>query len=200
MKTVLLSALLILLTVTLQVRAQDVNQQLKTASDSYAAGDLENARFALQEALRGVNQAIGQEILDMLPPTLDGMDKVASSDNVSGTNYGFAGLYINREYGSDSLGVTIQVVSDSPLLAGLNTMLSMSVFMASDPNQKRIKVAGYKALMTRSEDSDGQVSYEIQMPFSSSLLTFQSKGIPEEQKVTDMLNALPVAQIVAVAQ
>jgi hypothetical protein len=200
MKTGLLSTLLILVMLTIQVRAQDVTEQLKTASASYAAGDLDNARFTLQEALNGVNQAIGQEILDMLPATLGGMDKVAEADNVSGTNIGFAGLSVNREYRKDSVDVTLQIVSDSPMLAGINSLLAMSAMMASDPNQKRIKVANYKALLTRSEDSGGQVSYDIQVPFGNSLLTFQSNGIREEHEVTDMLNSLPVARIVEIAE
>lgn len=70
MRTTIFSFLMILSLFAVQVKAQDVNGQLSTATASYASGDLENARFSLQEALNGVNQAIGQDILHLLPATL----------------------------------------------------------------------------------------------------------------------------------
>jgi hypothetical protein len=200
MRTTIFSFLLILSLLTIRLSAQDVNGQLNTATASYASGDLENARFSLQEALNGVNQAIGQDILDLLPATLGGMSVVAGSDNVTGTNMGFAGLYVNRDYQKDTIrDASLEIISDSPMLATVNSILAMSTMFVSDPNQKRIKVGSYKALMTKSEYNE-VVSYEIQMPFGNSMMTFKTNGIADEAEVTGLMNSLPIADIVKLAQ
>ncbi len=200
MRTTILSFLMILSMFAIRVNAQDVNGQLNTATSSYASGDLENARFSLQEALNGVNQAIGQDILKLLPTTLGGMDVIAGADNVTGTNMGFAGLYVNRDYQKDTIrDASLEIISDSPMLATVNSLLTMSTMFSSDPNQKRIKIGSYKALMNKSE-YNGVVSYDIQMPFGNSMMTFKTTGIPDEAEVTGLVNSLPIADIVKLAQ
>ena len=196
MRTILFSFVMILLMIAGQVHGQDVNGQLNTATSSYASGDLENARFSLQEALNGVNQAIGEDILNLLPTTLGGMDVIAGNDNVTGTNMGFAGLYVNRDYQKDTIrDASLEIISDSPMLATVNSLLAMSTMFVSDPNQKRIKVGSYKALLNKSEYND-IVTYEIQMPFGNSMMTFKTNGIGDEAEVTGLMNSLPIADIV----
>lgn len=200
MKTILTIIISGLLIVFQTARTQEVAQKLDEASSSYGAGDLENARFALQQALQEVNIAIGNEILNLIPEELGEMTKVDEQDDVTGTNYGFAGLYISRSYQGEERESKIEIVSDSPLLAGINALLSMPVFMGSGPDQKRIKVNGYKALLSRSEVPDGTVTYDVQLPFGSSLLTFQSTGISDEKEIEDILSRIPVDDIVKLAQ
>jgi hypothetical protein len=182
------------------INAQEVTASLDEALSSYQSDNLEDARFALQGALTGINQAIGREILALLPDEMNGMSKIEAGDDVTGVNTGFAGLFISRSYTAVDRNASIEIVSDSPLLAGINTILAMPGFMTSDENQKRIKIEGYKALLTRNTDSEGIVSYDIQMPFSGSLLTFQCSGIDDENEVIGMANRIPVDDIVAIAR
>ena len=182
------------------ISAQEVTASLDEALSSYKSDNLEDARFALQEALNGINQAIGKEILAILPDEMNGMSKVETGDNVTGVNTGFAGLFISRSYSAEDKNASIEIMSDSPLLAGINTILAMPGFMTGDENQKRIKVEGYKALLTRNSDSEGRVSYDLQMPFSGSLLTFQCAGIEDENEVIGMANRIPVDEIVAITR
>jgi hypothetical protein len=200
MRTKIITVAIILFASLLQLTAQDVNEKLKEASSAYQSGDLENARFALQEALNGINQAIGQDILNKLPEKMNDMGKVENSDNVSGTNMGFAGLYVSREYQGETADASFSIISDSPMIAGISSMLTMSVFMTTDPDQKKIKVDGYKALLTRNADDEGNVSFEIQLPFGSSLMTFSTDGISDEKTVVGMFEAIPVDEIVQIAQ
>jgi hypothetical protein len=182
------------------INAQEVTASLDKALSSYRSDDLEDARFALQGALTGINQAIGREILAILPDEINGMSMVETGDDVTGVNTGFAGLFISRSYTAEDRNASIEIVSDSPLLAGINTILAMPGFMTSDENQKRIKIEGYKALLTRNTDSEGIVSYDLQMPFSGSLLSFQCAGIEDENEVIGMANRIPVDDIVAIAR
>jgi len=180
--------------------SQDIQANLDAARSSYQSGDLENARFALQEALNFINQAIGQEILGMLPATVGGMAKVEDGDNVTGTGMGFAGLYVNRSYTGENKNASVEIIGDSPMMAGINALMAMPAFMSTDPNQKRIKVSNYKALLTKSTDDQGVASYDIQLPFNSSLLTFRCTGVQNENDVVGMVNSLPVDKIAKMAE
>jgi hypothetical protein len=44
------------------------------------------------------------------------------------------------------------------------------------------------------------VSYDLQMPFSGSLLTFQCSGIEDENEVIAMAKNIPVDEIVTIAR
>jgi hypothetical protein len=182
------------------LKAQEVTASLDEALTAYQSDNLDDARFALQGALTGINQAIGREILAILPDEMNGMSKVEAGDDVTGVNTGFAGLFINRSYTAEERNASIQIVSDSPLIAGINAILAMPGFMTSDENQKRIKIAGYKALLTRNPDSGGTVSYDLQIPFSGTLLTFQCTGIDDEDEVIGMANDIPIDKIVSIAR
>lgn len=201
MKNILILLLIALFTFpgTL-INAQEVTASLDEALSSYESDNLEDARFALQGALNEINQTIGKEILAILPDDMNGMSKVEAGDDVTGINTGFAGLFINRSYTAESRNASIEIVSDSPLLAGINTLLAMPGFMISDENQKRIKIEGYKALLTKDTDNEGLVSYDIQMPFSGSLLTLQCEGIEDENEVIGMANKIPIDEIIAIAR
>jgi hypothetical protein len=72
--------------------------------------------------------------------------------------------------------------------------------MSSDPNQKRIKISNYKALLTKSTDDQGVVTYDIQLPFSSSMLTLKCTGIANENEVVGLANGLPVDKIAKLAE
>ena len=199
--------ILLIVTVTLiiisgiQVKAQDVQANIDEARSSYQSGNLENARFALQQALNSINQEIAGEILALLPSEMGNMPMVEGSDDVSGSSYGYAGLYVSRSYARDTTASSsIEIVSDSPLLAGINALLAMPAIAYSDPNQKQIKINNYKAMLTKSGDDQGIVSYDIQLPFSSSLLTFQCTGIQDENEVIGMANTIPVDKIVKLTQ
>ncbi len=172
---------------------------LDEAKSSYNSGDLENSRFALQQALNEINRAIGNDMLALMPESIGDMTVVEDEDNVTGVNTGFAGLFVSRHYKSENAAASVEIMSDSPLLGSINLLLSMPVFMASDPNQKRVKVDGKKALLTRNAD-ELSVSYDVQLVFDDTLFTFHTDGIESEDAVLNLLNEFPVSDIITVAK
>lgn len=199
-KIIIILAVSLLTLPGIKIQAQDVQARLDEAAISYKSEDLQDARFSLQEALNEINQVVGAEILEALPSEMNGMSKVDDEDNVTGANMGVAGLYVHRSYKGDSRDASIEILSDSPMMAGINTILTMPGFMTSDPNQKRIKVSKHKALLTRSTDDEGNVSYEVQVPFSSSMMTFQCSGVDDENEVVEMVNAIGVDRILEISE
>src|SRR4030042_3332821 len=127
-------AALLMLAPVMNVRSQDVQASLDAAVTSYKSGDLDNARYSLQQALTGINQAIGKEILLLLPSAMEGMVSEEAGDNLTGTSYGFSGLFVSRSYAGENTSASIEIISDSPMLSGINALLTMPAFMSSDPN------------------------------------------------------------------
>ena len=202
MKT-LISTLLftMLLAFSLGLQAQDISAKLNEASNAYGSGDLDNARFALEQALSAINQEVGKEILALLPTELAGMPYAQDKDDVTGTNTAIAGLFVNRYYGQAEKNANIEIISDSPLMAGISTILAMPMIMNNaNPDQKRIKVNGYKALLQKNTGDAGKASYDVQLPFNKSLLTFHCEGIEDENEVITLANQLPIDQIAKYAQ
>jgi len=193
MKKIFLSILFLGLIFT-NLTAQDVGTQLNTASSAYGSGNLQETRFALQQALHEIDMAIGAEILKILPASLNNMPKEESGDNVS--SVGLMGLMVGRKYSATdgSASASVDIITDSPMLAGINAILALPM-IASDPNQKRIRVSSYRALLTRSDDGAGNLSWDVQVPMGSTLLTFNCQGPTDEKTVTDMVNSIKVDEI-----
>ncbi|HYK77495.1 MAG TPA: hypothetical protein VEV16_10985 [Daejeonella sp.] len=180
--------------------AQDFNKNLATARSSYAAGKLEDSRFAMEQMLQELDITIGKEVLKLLPAKMEVMNMNSSADNVAGTN-GFLGVIIHREYGTGDKTAAIDMITNSPLIASINAILSIPfVGNSADGSQKRVKVQGYKALLQKNVDSGNQkVSYELQLPFSSTLLTFKVNGADEGQ-VLKLAESIPISQIAKMLQ
>lgn len=185
------------------VMAQEFDKSLASAKSAYSSGNLEDTRFNLENALREVDVAIGKEVMKVLPTTLGTLPYNAKEDNVTGMSASFAGLYVHRTYGTaQDKNAYIDIVSDSPMMAGISAILSMPMIMNSgDNNQKVIKVQGYKTLLTKQADENGQVTgYDVQTPFGNSMLTLHYSGNITEAEITKLANSIPLEKIVSVAQ
>ncbi len=185
---------------TVVVSAQDFNTNLASARSSYSSGDLENARFSMQQMLNDLDILIGKEVLKMLPAKFDAYASNAKNDNVT-ANTGFAGVVIHRDYGTEAKMVKIDIMGNSPLVGSLNAILALPfVGNSSDGTQKQIKVQGYKGVMQKNTDTEtNKTEYTIQIPLNSTLLTLV---VPDsnEAEATKFASQLPVQQIAKIVQ
>lgn len=177
--------------------AQEFNKQLAAARTAYSAGKLEDARFAMQQMLQELDMLTGKEVLKLLPAKMQEQSAVSAKDNVSGAS-GFAGVIVHREYGAADKKVELEIITNSPLIATLNSLLSLPILGTSGDN-KVIKVGGYKALVQKSTGENDKATYEIQLPLNSSLITLRAPGYTEDQ-VIKMMNTLAVGDIARVIQ
>ena len=118
MKSVIFSILTLIATNCI-AQAPDFAKDIATAKTSYQAGKLEDAHFALLQALQEIDIRIGQEILKLLPQQLDTMKANIKEDQVTG-NAGFVGSTILRTYGV-SRGCELSIIGNSPLIGTLNS-------------------------------------------------------------------------------
>lgn len=180
------------------VNAQDFNKQLATARTAYSSKKLEEARFSMQQMLQELDIMAGKDILKMLPTKLDAMNLNTANDNVNGAS-GFAGIIIHRDYGTGEKTAEVDIIGNSPMLTSINAILALP-FVGNSGNQKVIKLDGYKALLLMNKDSEtNKVTYEIQLPLNSSLLTLKASGATEEE-IKKFAATIPVAQLVKTLQ
>lgn len=185
---------------------QDFAKHLSEARTAYAAGKLDDTRFAMQQMLQELDMITGKEVLKLLPAKMGNENVRANRDNVSGTS-GFIGVLIHREYGAplkntaaDSLTktVSLEIISNSPLIGTLNALLSLP-FVGNNPDQKIIKINGYKAIVQKVSGNDEQKDFELQLPLNNSLVTLRAPGYTQDD-VIKMANTLPVGEIAKMLQ
>ena len=182
------------------VLAQEFDKNISTARSSYASGNLQDSRFAMEQMLRDLDMAIGKEVLKLLPTKVGTLTVNEKEDNVTGS--GGVGLYVNRHYGLDPKRASIEIINNSPLITSLNAILSMPVIggMMRDENQKIIRVQGYKSILNKQANTDtGKTNYELQIPMNNTLLTLKMDDATESE-ITSAANAIPLAKIVQIAQ
>ena len=180
--------------------AQDFKADIATAKTAYAGGKLADAHFALEQAMQEIDMIVGQEVLKLLPTKIDTLNSNPKEDHVM-ANSGFIGTTIHRSYGLQG-GAAIEIISNSPMLAGLNAFLNMPMLggMMRDENTKVVKVQGYKSrLEKQGENENGKTNYSLQIPFSSALLTLTVKG-KSESEVLALANSIPMEQIAKLIQ
>lgn len=183
---------LIVLALSYIAKAQDFNTNIQTARQSYSSGNLENSRFAMQQMLQELDIISGKETLKILPITLAGLNAKVAEDEVSGAA-GFAGAIIHREYESADKRITLEIISNSPLISSVNAILALPFIGAgSNGDQKVIKIDGYKALIQKGSDSVNP-SYEIQVPLGSALITVKTENYADD--IVNLANSIPVSLI-----
>lgn len=175
--------------------AQDFSKNIAAAKSSYASGDLENSRFAMQQMITDLDMAIGKEILKLLPVKFDAMNANTKTDNVS-ANTGITGVVVHRDYGAGEKICNIDIMGNSPLVASINAILSIPfIGNSGDGSQKIIKISGYKGVLQKSVDSEtSKTDFTLQIPLNSTLLTFTIPNSTEAD-VLRMANTIPVADI-----
>jgi hypothetical protein len=185
----------------MNVLAQDFAKDMTTAKTAYAAGKLEESHFALQQAMQEIDLIVGKEVLKLLPPKMDSLTINTREDNVS-ANAGFVGTTIHRSYGKFTKKADLSIISNSPMVSMLNTVLNSPILggMTGDPNTKTIKVQGYKARLEKKPGStEDKNDYELQVPLGSALITFRVDDCSDSE-IMAMANTIPLPQIAKLIQ
>jgi hypothetical protein len=178
----------------------DFKSGVANARSAYAAGNLEDAHFSLQQALGELDIIIGKEVLKILPTQLESLNSNPKDDNVTATA-GFIGAMIHRSYGDTTKKADVEIISNSPLLGTLNTFLNMPLIggMMHDENTKVLKVQGYKSRLERTDAGNGQYNYKLDIPFTDALLTLNVNK-SNEGEITNMVNKIPLEGIAKLIQ
>ena len=139
-------------------------------------------------------------ILNLLPAQIGEMTANETEDQYVGNAIGFSGIFIERNYTAVNAdqSLKISLINDSPLLTSINGFLNNSL-IARISGKKVIKVEGYKVIIEQLEDT-APISFDVQIPFNSSLLTLNFVGIDNQRKIIEYTKQIPIKSIIQLAQ
>ena len=151
--------------------------------------------MALQSSLQAIDYEIARHVLSFVPENLGVLQAETHQDEINTVSAGVLGLFINRTYsGNENQSGSFDVVTDSPMITAVNAVLALPI-LGRDANQKRIRIGNYRALLQKSENSEGLVSFEVQIPMNNTLVSFSTRGINDEKQITAILEKIPLEKI-----
>jgi hypothetical protein len=179
--------------------SQEFSKDIAAAKASYASGNLADAHFSLEQSIQELDMIVGKEVLAILPKDFNGLAADEKQDQVT-ANIGFVGATVHRQYGDQ--GSQVEIISNSPMIATLNSFLNMPILggMMRNSTTKVVKVNGYKSRLEKDgENADGTSNYTLQIPLKSALITVTAKGT-DENKILSFANNIPIEKIAALIQ
>ena len=176
----------------------DVDQNLADAETSFSAAKYGEARYALQQAMLGVEMEIGQELLKSLPDEISGLPKDESADQVTSTGWGWVGLTIMRRYkGGDEQEFKVTMANNSVWLSAANAYLTNSGYAQTTGGEqqwKQTKIQDYRAII----EYDDYSGYKLSVPVGqSSIVVFEGINFETEQQMMDAANTVQLNDIKA---
>lgn len=174
----------------------DVKQNLDDAESAYKKNSFGEARYAVQQAMLGVELEIGNKILESLPENISTLKKNDATDQVTSTGYGWAGLTIMRKYNdSNEKELSVTVANNAMWMSAVNTYLASGGYAqqtGGEQSWKQTKVKGYRAIIEYDENS----GYKLSVPIGqSSLLVYEAVNFATESEVMTAASSIDIDAI-----
>ncbi|MBE7172992.1 MAG: hypothetical protein INR73_20615 [Williamsia sp.] len=173
----------------------DVKENLTNAETSFKSGTYADTRYAIQQAMLGVELEIGKGILQSMPATIAGLNKNESADQVTSTGWGWAGLTIHREYQQGDKQFRMTVANNATWMQAINLYFNNAGYAQTSGGQqnwKQIKVKGYRSII----EFDKGSGYKISTPLGqTSLLVFEGVNFANEQEIMNAVNQIDIDAI-----
>ena len=151
----------------------DVNANIADARSALGNKSFSQTRFAIQEAMRGVELQIGENILESFPASISGLNAQTEKDQITSSGYGFVGFNVGRNYQGGNQELAVLVNNNSVMVSGVNTYMMNAGYSQANsdgPQYKRTTVQGNKALITYDESQ----GYKLSVPLGQSTLFVMS--------------------------
>ena len=174
----------------------DVAANMASSETAFKDNKFSESRYALQQAILGVELKIGQEILKTMPDSVFGLPKIPEKDKVASGGWGWSGLTISRDYQKDDkyLGVGIQDFSYlGPAWAMFLQGGMGNTQMENDKQKmKNIMVKGNKGVISY-DDSKGYTV--VVMLTQGSALVWDGVNFANEDDMMKSVNAFDIDRI-----
>ena len=112
--------------------ADDIIDSIKEALQYYENGEYKDAAESLNYASQLIQQKKGKELESLLPEPLSGWTAQRASSQGGGAAMFGGGVTAERKYNKDSSSITIQIITDSPLMQSMMMMFSNPMLATSD--------------------------------------------------------------------
>jgi hypothetical protein len=155
---------------TVEARADDITDQINEALKAYQNHDLATAAAALDAASNLLRQAKAETWKRMLPEPLPGWTaQDAESTSVATAMLG-GGTSVSRTYRAAGQSVDISFIADSPIMAGIGTLLNSGLMTGGDA--KLLIVDGRKVTFNKNDNSYVTVAGKV-------LVTVKGHGVDD---------------------
>ena len=131
------------------VAAEDKDDVLTTIDEAvkqYKSGDYAGAVSNLDYASQLVRQKKSERMKDLLPEPLAGWQANPASAQTLGTAVFGGGVTVSRDYKKGDAAVSIEIVSDSPVLQSVMMMLNNPMFAGSSGGSLKT-IKGQRAIV-----------------------------------------------------
>jgi hypothetical protein len=164
--------------------ADETGDALEQGLKFYKEGKLTKAIGELEFALAQLKQQKAEAMQKLLPEPPDGWKSVKGKSTAAGGGFLAGGVSASRTY-REAQGrgsVEIQIISDSPMIGGMATMLSNPAFMQSSQGAKLIRFQGQKAMVTSKVDNRAELQTLINNKMLFKVSVNRVKGAAEVAK------------------
>jgi hypothetical protein len=171
----------------LKSTAPDVKANLVTAEATFKAGKYSEARYAVQQAMLGVELEIGQKILKSFPLSLADISKKTTDslkadtlqDQLTSSGWGWQGLTMKREFlGQKDKQLILTIANNLLWMQGINLYFDN---MQSTGGQTKAKKTSFKGLRAIIEYDDSR-GYKLSVPLGqTSLAIFDGMNFKNEE-------------------
>jgi hypothetical protein len=157
----------------------DVQENLVSAETSFGSGKYSEARYAVQQAMLGVELQIGQDILKSLPKSIAGLKYDSTADQVTSSGWGWAGLTIYRQYTGGDRQLKFSVANNAAWMQAVNLYFTGGYAQQTggQQNWKQTKIKGLRAIIEYNEST----GYKLSAPLGqTSLLIYEGINFANE--------------------
>lgn len=174
----------------------DVIAAIGDAGKSFDSKNYSDARYAVQQALVGIELQLGRELLKSLPASVDGLNADTSADKVASTQWGWNNLTIQRRYSDGKDKEMLVTIGNNLLYSGVVNAYFNNAYAVqtnnNEQNAKQVKVQGNKALITFEADK----GYSLIVPIGqSSMVVWEDVNFSNEDEVMAAANKFNIDDI-----
>ncbi len=168
---------LALMTICGSVYADDVIDSINEALEYYNNGQYTEAVESLNYSSQLIQQMKGKNLESYLPEPLDGWTVGKTSSQAAGAAMFGGGVTAERVYSKGASSVTVQIVTDSPMLQGVMMMMSNPMFASSDGG-KLTRFGRQKGILNyKPENKSGDIKLVVANRF---LISVEGRDVTEE--------------------
>lgn len=158
--------------------ADDVEESIKEALQSYKSGEYKEAADSLNYASQLIQQKRGSALESFLPVPLKGWDAQKASSEAAGAAMFGGGISAEREYSKNNSSITVQIITDSPLMQSMMMMFSNPMFATADGG-KFERIGRQKAIVKYDpKEKSGDIKIVIANRF---LVLIEGQGITKDE-------------------
>lgn len=184
---------LIMFVVSSPALADDVTDSINEALKQYDSGEFAGAVQSLDYASQLIRQKKGGELEAFLPAPISGWEAEEATSQAMGSTMFGGGVTAERSYRKGDSHVSVQIITDSPMMQGVMLMFSNPMLATSDGG-KLEKINGEKAIVKyNNEEKDGTVNVMIAGRF---LITVEGNNV-DRKDLTAFTQAIEFKKLAA---